>query len=186
MFKSTYPEHIYIHWPFCTSKCVYCDFISFQDHAGFETDYHKALCSEISVWASTLDATTTKPVLTIFIGGGTPSLYPLPLMADLFSTLRSSFDCSQLKEVTIECNPSDITEERLDAWVSLGINRISMGVQILDDRILELLNRKQRIRDVEKALSMIPKYFSNISIDLILGLPGVTKDTWFSTIETVL
>ena len=186
MFNTCTPEHLYIHWPFCTSKCVYCDFISFQDHAGFETAYHNALCNEIKIWAASFAPNNIKPLQTIFIGGGTPSLYPLPLLKELFTTLHSSFDCSELIEVTIECNPADITEEKLELWHALGINRLSMGVQILDDKILDVLNRKQGVRDVEKAMACTPKYFSNISIDLILGLPGVTQETWFTTLATVL
>lgn len=186
MFKTTFPEHLYIHWPFCTQKCAYCDFISFQGHAAFQQQYHAALCNEITAWTKSIPSDHAKPIKTIFIGGGTPSLYPLPLITQLFTTLRTNFDCSTLEEVTIECNPSDITEEKLDTWHEIGINRISMGVQVLDDNVLAVLNRKQRISDVQRALTLIPKYFSNISVDLILGIPGVTQETWFATIETLL
>lgn len=185
MFENNYPEHIYLHWPFCTSKCIYCDFISFQDHADFQIQYHRALCKEIESWSKS-NTLPPKPLQTIFIGGGTPSLYPIDLMEELFTTLKNNIDCSKLSEVTIECNPSDITEEKLDAWHSLGINRISIGIQILDDRTLGLLNRHQTVNDAQRALAIVPKYFSNISVDLIIGLPGVSQATWDATLATVL
>ena len=125
-------------------------------------------------------------ISTIFIGGGTPSIYPSPLIKELFSTLKKYFDFDGIKEITIETNPADITEEKLDTWKELGINRLSIGVQVLDDKVLAKLNRHQRTTDVQNAMRMAPKYFENISIDLILGLPGVTARTWDTTIATAM
>jgi oxygen-independent coproporphyrinogen-3 oxidase len=123
---------------------------------------------------------------TIFIGGGTPSMCPLPLFERIMQTIYQETDCSAVSEITIETNPSDITDLRLAAWRTCGINRLSIGVQCLDDDVLQKLNRKQRISDVERALSLAPSYFDNISVDLILGLPGISEDAWKDTIAKVV
>lgn len=176
-------ESLYIHWPFCTSKCYYCDFVALEQHADFQDAYHDTLMKEITVYANSLPS---KPAIkTIFIGGGTPSLYPPEKLQALFDLLRTSFDLSMTTEITMEANPADVTEDRADAWEQAGVNRISCGVQVLDDAVLQRLNRRQRIVDVYKAASILPKYFSNISMDLIIGLPGVEDATWTKTIETV-
>jgi len=176
--------HLYIHWPFCHSKCHFCDFVALAHHEAYQEQYHRVLCQEIRRYATSV--LTHAPIKTIFIGGGTPSLCPLPLMQELFAVLRSSFDCSALEEVTIESNPADINAERLACWRECGIDRLSMGVQCLDDAVLHSLNRWQRVGDVEQALHEAPKYFDTISVDLIMGLPGITSDAWYRTIETVV
>ncbi len=176
---------IYIHWPFCTTKCHYCDFVAFEQHGDFQDRYHQALLKEIKTFAETIPA-ENKKISTIFIGGGTPSLYPLDAYKELFDTLHSCFDLSELKETTMEANPADINEENLDAWESFGINRLSLGVQVLDDEVLFKLNRRQRTLDVLNAARLIPKYFDNFSFDFIIGLPGVSEDAWKNTIKQAL
>ena len=174
---------LYIHWPFCHKKCHYCDFVAFEQHNPFQEAYHTALLKEIEAFTQ---AQPKHAIKTIFLGGGTPSLYPIDKLKELFSTLHKHFDCSQLKEVTIESNPTDITQEKLEAWKAVGINRLSIGVQVLDDDVLKRLNRHQTTADVQRALSIAPDYFDNISIDLILGLPGVTEQTWMKTLEQAM
>ena len=178
-------EHIYIHWPFCRNKCHYCDFISFEKHEGFEEKYHKALCNQIKIWLKNYSLKNKNSIKTIFLGGGSPGLYPLSLLKKLFIVIRKNFDLSNLNEVTIEANPQDITEKKLKVWKELGINRLSIGVQILDDKILQNLNRIQKNEDIFNVVKIIPNYFENISVDLILGLPGVTKEIWKRTLKTV-
>jgi oxygen-independent coproporphyrinogen III oxidase len=173
-------EHLYIHWPFCKSKCYYCDFLSFTNNEGFQKKYHDVLISQIKNFKN------QKPLKTVFIGGGTPSLYPLNLLKELFEQLRKSFDFSQIKEITIEANPRDINEEKLKIWKEIGIDRLSMGVQVLDDEVLALVGRIQSKKDVFNAINIAPKYFDNISVDLILGLPEVSKKVWLKTLETVV
>ncbi len=180
---------LYIHWPFCKSRCSYCDFIAFSGHEDFQERYHNALIKEIENYAQSIDCAgdcTGRTIKTIFIGGGTPSLYPLDFFQDLSHVLAHNFDLTGLQEFTIETNPVDITEEKLDVWASCGVNRLSMGVQVLDDNVLMSLNRRQRTGDVYQAMRMIPKYFKNISIDLIIGLPGVSSKAWGKTIQTAL
>lgn len=178
-------EHLYIHWPFCKNKCHYCDFISFEKHEGFEKEYHDALCVEINEFAKK-HKNKFAPIKTFFLGGGTPSLYPLNLLKNLFTVLEQNFDLTKLQETTIEANPQDITEERIAVWKNLGFNRLSIGVQILNDKILKNLNRIQTKKDVFNALELSLKYFRNLSIDLILGLPGVTQKNWEYTLQTLL
>lgn len=176
-------ESLYIHWPFCTSKCYYCDFVALEQHADFQDAYHVALMAEIQAYAASLQSISK--IKTIFIGGGTPSLYPNDKLTELFNLLHQVFDLSEIDEITLEANPADITENKADVWSEIGINRISCGVQVLDDKVLEKLNRRQRIIDVHKAANILPKYFSNISMDLIIGLPGVTNEVWNKTVHTI-
>ncbi len=176
------PRYLYIHWPFCSFKCHYCDFVAFQEHAAFQERYHHALINEISTFASTHPA-PHQPLETIFIGGGTPSLYPIEWISQIFEVLERDYKKSTCKEITLESNPADIDEERLEAWEACGINRLSVGVQALNDDALLKLNRRQRITDVLRVMKIAPKYIQNLSIDLILGLPGITPDAWIETIK---
>ncbi|MFA5075057.1 MAG: radical SAM family heme chaperone HemW [Candidatus Babeliales bacterium] len=176
------PESIYVHWPFCKNKCHYCDFVSLEKHDDFVKKYHEALCWQIKHFAKNF----FKPeIKTIFIGGGTPSLYPLNLFHDLINVLNNNFCLKNLKEFTIEANPEDITQDHLETWKNLLVNRLSLGIQILDQNILANLNRKQDIEKIYKIIEIAPKYFDNISVDLILGLPGADDKIWFNTLKTI-
>ncbi|NDD59422.1 MAG: radical SAM protein, partial [Chlamydiae bacterium] len=179
------PQHLYIHWPFCSFKCHYCDFVAYQEHAAFQEKYHAALLNEIDVFAHNTPIAHTWPLKTIFIGGGTPSLYPDKWIVQLFKKLDDHFDSSSCQEISLEANPADITEEKLETWESCGVNRLSIGVQALNDDVLMKLNRRQRATDVSRAMKIGPKYIKNLSIDLILGLPGISPDEWIKTINTV-
>lgn len=176
---------LYIHWPFCSTKCHYCDFVAFEQHGDFQERYHRALIAEIRHFAAGLRP-NQKAIKTIFIGGGTPSLYPLDYYQELFDVLRDNFDLTSIQEISMEANPADINEEKLDAWDQFGITRLSVGVQVLDDDVLFRLNRRQRTTDVVNAARLIPKYFDNFSFDFILGLPGVSQNAWNETIEQAL
>ncbi|MCK4651404.1 radical SAM family heme chaperone HemW [Candidatus Babeliales bacterium] len=179
-------KHIYIHWPFCKNKCLYCDFISFKNHEEFVKDYHDALCKQIKLFAENNKDKWKFEIETIFFGGGTPSLYPLDLLKDLFSVLNSNFNLEDVKEVTIEVNPVSVIKEHLKTWKNLGINRLSIGVQILDEIILQKLNRIQPDQDVFNLVKIVPDYFENISVDLILGLPGTTLSKWSNTLKKIV
>ena len=188
-------EHLYIHWPFCRSKCHYCDFLSFCNKHDLSQEYHDVLCKQIVKFANDQKKILNiecffrqkKPSLkTIFFGGGTPSLYPLHLLEQLFDLIYNNFDTKKLQEVTIESNPCDITPEKLEIWKKVGINRLSIGIQILDDDILKKVGRNQTVKDALNAIKVAPQYFDNISVDLILGLPGVSRELWLKTLETVV
>ncbi len=147
--------------------------------------YHNALQKELKQFFS--HYTPEKlPVSTIYIGGGTPSTYPSHLLLDTFDTLRSATVFSPTIEVSIEVNPGTVVAEQLDVWQEVGINRISIGVQSLNDMVLKRLNRHQSVNDVNTALSDISKRFEVISVDLILGLPGISADEWKKILATVV
>ena len=106
------PRYLYIHWPFCHRKCHFCDFVAYQQQDDYQEAYHSILCQEVSSFAHQFESSDRK-IHTIFLGGGTPSIYPLPMLAELWTTLNSHYDLTALQEASIESNPADITEERL-------------------------------------------------------------------------
>ena len=139
-------EHLYIHWPFCPYKCNFCDFVAIASHESFMQQYHESLCEEIKEFKDLFDAQA--PLKTLYIGGGTPSTYPLPLLKEMFTVLKSTVSFNQDTEVTFEVNPGTVQEGALELWKELGINRLSIGVQSLKDTVLQGLNRHQTKIDV--------------------------------------
>jgi len=175
---------LYIHWPFCPYRCSFCPFVALAGHDQFMSQYHKALLTEIDLYAQRLDS---KPVLkTIFFGGGTPSTYPEDLLLDMFAKLKEKFDICDQAEVSIEVNPGTVDEQKLAFFKKVGINRLSIGVQSLKDPVLKRLNRLQSSKDVLGLLGVAEQYFENISVDLILGLPGVRKREWEELLQKVV
>lgn len=146
--------------------------------------YHAALTKEIEQYYKA--AGRIGPLNTIYFGGGTPSTYPDELLLDMFGTLRRVFDFNQDTEVTIEVNPGTVRPGKLELWKSLGINRLSIGVQSLNDKALHELNRHQSARDVFALLDQAKSLFSNISVDVILGLPGVSDQEWKELLHQVV
>jgi oxygen-independent coproporphyrinogen III oxidase len=169
-------EHLYIHWPFCPYKCHFCDFVALASHEQFMERYHQALVKEIRAFKGSF--TQTKPLKTIYFGGGTPSTYPPELLLDTFDTLKDIFLFDENTEVTFEVNPGTVTKEALKVWKKVGINRLSIGVQSLKDQVLQGLNRHQKATDVYALLDDVKKDFDNVSVDFILGLPGVSVAEW--------
>jgi oxygen-independent coproporphyrinogen-3 oxidase len=174
-------NHLYIHVPFCAAKCHYCAFYSEAGSTDKMGAYVDALCAELDQWADRLQPKT------IFFGGGTPSLLPAELMGKLLGRIRDRVPLDQLQEWTIECNPSTVTSAKAQLFREHGVNRISMGVQSLDD---DLLDKLGRVHSVSAALSSYQKLrdagFDNINLDLIFGLPGQTMDHWRATLDKVL
>lgn len=176
-------QSLYVHWPFCPYKCHFCPFVALAGHDQFMERYHIALKKEIQSFAKNTQKT---PLKTIFLGGGTPSTYPLNLLLDTFDTIYKEFVCDLQIEVSMEVNPGTVSEEKLIQWKKLGINRLSIGVQSLNDNVLKKLNRHQSVSDVEELMTMATPLFDNISIDLIVGLPGISCDEWKKMIETIV
>lgn len=172
---------LYIHWPFCPYKCHFCPFVALASHDQFMERYHRALISEIEKFSATYQG--TREIDTLFFGGGTPSTYPDDLLLDTFDTLKKQFSFSKDSEVSIEVNPGTVRTEQLALWKSLGMNRLSIGVQSLKDRVLQKLNRMQSAEQVTSLLNVAPQHISNLSVDLILGLPDVSQDEWKELIE---
>lgn len=160
---------IYVHIPFCESKCIYCDFASFV--CAEQEKYFSFLLQEINN-----SENKGQTVDTIYFGGGTPSVVEPKYIADTLDAIRKNFEVLKDSEITIECNPNSVTPENLDAYHSIGFNRISFGVQSLNDDVLKFLGRKHRRSDALLAIENAKKVgFKNISADLIVGLPKVSS-----------
>ncbi|MFT6765723.1 MAG: oxygen-independent coproporphyrinogen-3 oxidase [Alteromonas naphthalenivorans] len=174
--RASQVRSLYIHWPFCPYKCSFCPFVAFSGWDRFMGEYHKALTRELKEFKK--EITPQQPLDTIYIGGGTPSTWPDELLLDTFATLESMFDFNSISEITIEANPGTVCQEQLDIWKKAGITRLSIGVQSLDDAVLEKLNRNQKADDVRRLMKWADGKFNSLSIDLIVGLPGISEEQW--------
>jgi len=181
--RSADTRSLYIHWPFCPYKCHFCPFVALAGHDSFMEAYHRALIKEIGESTALNDGQEIK---TVFIGGGTPSTYPVPLLLDMFGTLRKRFAVDQQAEISIEVNPGTVKDGMLESWRDMGINRLSIGVQSLNDKVLRNLNRHQSAEDVYGLVHQASALFENISIDLIMGLPEVSSHEWQDLINQVV
>lgn len=177
-------NYIYIHWPFCPYKCYFCPFVALAGQDEFMEQYHRALIKEIESFA--FKSNLGVPIKTVFFGGGTPSTYPSHLLLDTFGKLNNIYKFDIENEISIEINPGTINLEKLKLFKDLGINRLSIGVQSLNDEVLKKLNRHQKASDVQNVLSDASSLFDNISIDLIVGLPQITADEWKSFIDQIV
>lgn len=175
---------LYLHWPFCPYKCHFCPFVALASHDQYMERYHRALCKEIERFSALYQG--SRQLHTIFMGGGTPSTYPLNLLLDTFGTLRRIFIFDRTTEVSIEVNPGTANKEKLEQWHLMGINRLSIGVQSLNDSVLKNLNRHQTGESVVRLMQEASPLFENISIDLILGLPEISSEEWQTLIKTVV
>ena len=171
---------IYIHIPFCKSRCIYCGFYS-TTSLKLRQRYVDAVCHE----ASFLPA--REPVGTIYLGGGTPSQLTIPQLQQLFDALYIYNNVEKTAEVTIECNPDDVTPEFAKALTALPVNRISMGVQTFCNERLRFLHRRHTAQQAREAVSRFRQTgFQNISIDLMYGFPGETIEDWQADIDSAL
>lgn len=174
---------LYIHIPFCTQKCVYCDFLS-GTNTGLKGRYLKALSLEMDLYS---DFFQDSPLETIYFGGGTPSLLSVDELTSLMSAVKKSFDCSKVVETTIECNPDDITENWLAGTRNLGFNRLSVGIQSFNDSELKWMNRRHSAVQADEAVKIAQSVgFDNISVDMIFGLPDQTMLSLSDTMERIL
>ncbi len=167
---------IYIHIPFCKTKCMYCDFYSITEREKDADDFVTALCAEISRFPF-VDYSFTFD--TLFIGGGTPSLLNSNQLETILTALSNQIPLYYLIEKTIEINPGEAPLEKLTDFHSLGMNRISMGVQSLEPELLKFLTRSHSVKQVFKTFDNIRSAgFENVNCDLIYGIPGQTPDIW--------
>lgn len=176
------PEFLYIHIPFCIKKCAYCDFLSFQYNENLAIKYVDALCKELD-----LKKDFFKPLKTIYIGGGTPSILPNKSFKQIFEYLKNSFEFLPFAEITVEANPGTINEALLDTLVSLGVNRLSVGIQSFNDNELKVLGRIHSSKEAIKAIALAQeKGFNNFSIDLMYGIPNQTLETWKNSLSNAV
>jgi len=180
---------LYVHVPFCTVRCGYCDFNTYTPSELEQVDaidlWTQALISEITYSLEKLPE--NQAVETIFFGGGTPSLLPLNNLEQIFSKLNDSFIFSENIEVTLEANPDTLTSSKIQAWKDFGINRISLGVQSADKKILQILDRTHNPENVKNSVELLKNGgIHNFSLDLIYGTPGETLYSWSSTVESLV
>lgn len=175
---------LYIHIPFCVKKCDYCDFLSGPASEETKRLYVKALIKEI---LSNRDLASEYLVKTIFIGGGTPSSVDGRFIGDILEAVREVFPVSEKAEISIEANPGTLNEDKLKEYKKAGINRISFGLQSVDDRELKLLGRIHSYKEFEDNYLLARELgFQNINVDLISALPGQTMEQWLCTLEKVI
>ena len=175
---------LYLHIPFCTAKCGYCDFNSYEGLDHLVPDYTPALVRELELWAP---AARSHRVETVFLGGGTPSLTSLDDMETIVRGLRDQYDVAPDTEWTLEANPTELTQEHLEGLRALGINRLSIGVQSLHDDELELLDRQHSAeRAIEGVHAARAAGFDNVNMDLIFGLIDQPLERWQGTLERAI
>lgn len=178
---------IYIHVPFCKSRCTYCDFFSTvpKDDGPMER-YTEALCAEIRRRAAEMDGSLN----TLYFGGGTPSVLPLWCLSRILLTLEEVGHGGPYKEFTLEANPDDIVSSGLpylESLKQLGVNRLSLGVQSFDDGLLRWMNRRHNADGAREAVRLVREAgFKNLSLDLIFGLSNLTDEVWEKTIDEAL
>src|SRR5215204_5327249 len=167
---------VYVHWPFCLSKCPYCDFNSHVRHAAIDEDrFVRAFAAEI---ASTAARTPGRTVSTIFFGGGTPSLMQPATVGALLDAIARHWPVAPDVEVTLEANPTSVETARFRGYRAAGINRVSLGVQALDDAALKQLGRLHSAREALEAVAIARAIFERYSFDLIYARPQQTPAAW--------
>ena len=184
--NQTHPKSTsaYIHIPFCEHICYYCDFNKVFLEGQPVDEYIQSLLTEIRL---TLEKHPTKVSETIYIGGGTPTSLTAKQLDVLLTGIHRYLPTHTTKEFTVEANPGDLTAEKLDVFKAHGVNRLSMGVQTFDDRLLKKIGRKHSVQDVYDTIKLLEKkQFDNISIDLIYALPGQTLESFRDTLTKAL
>ena len=177
---------IYIHIPFCKQACHYCDF-HFSTSMKKKDEMVLALAKELQLRKDEFQYDAEFPCIeTIYFGGGTPSVLNVEDIKLLIDTVRQNYPVSQNPEITLEANPDDLSEENLSAFAAIGINRLSIGIQSFFEEDLKLMHRAHDSVQAKKCLELATRYFDNISLDLIYGIPGMTNERWRQNIETAL
>lgn len=174
---------IYIHIPFCRKACHYCNF-HFSTSLQLKNDFVAALLKETVIQASYLE---NKLIETVYFGGGTPSLLPASDIHSILNEIRAHYQVGSDAEITMETNPDDINSERLRDWKTIGINRLSIGIQSFFEEDLQWMNRAHNAVQAKNCIELAQKEgFSNITIDLIYGTPTLSDEKWKVNIETAL
>ena len=179
---------LYIHWPYCESKCPYCDFNSHKIESVNEDDWIQAYTNQLYKMKDILYkyGVQYNKLSTIFFGGGTPSLMPLKVIENILCTADKIFKFEENIEITLEANPGSYEREKFEDIQKLGINRLSLGVQSLNNKNLSFLGRKHDYQDALIAVEMAMNTFSNVSTDLIYGLVGQTLKEWEKELSSFL
>lgn len=180
MAIESYRGGIYVHIPFCRRKCIYCDFYSVAVRLADWRRYMDAILAELTSRQTEFKSFRE---VTVYLGGGTPSLIPANEFMRLAEGMRDALGEIRVREFTIEVNPDDVSEDMAHIWKEAGVNRVSMGVQSLDDTELRRIGRRHDASGARLAYDILKNCFDNVSLDLMFGLPGQTIDSLRKTIE---
>jgi oxygen-independent coproporphyrinogen-3 oxidase len=173
---------IYIHIPFCKKACHYCNF-HFSTNLQLQDEIMDAIVQEIKLQKKYL----TETIETIYFGGGTPSIIPTKQLQRIVTAIKESFMLASNMEFTLEANPDDISKEKLIAWKTIGINRLSIGVQSFVEADLHWMNRAHNVQQAKNCIQLaIDNGIANLSIDLIYGTPNLSNTNWVKNIQTAL
>ena len=176
------PSSLYIHIPFCATKCYYCAFNTYSFHKEQAKTYLDALRTEMELYAP-----QTASLQTIFIGGGTPSILSAKSLERLFADIKKHFQISPNTEITVECNPGTVDSEKLRVMRDTGVNRLSFGLQAMQDEILRQLGRIHTVKEFLHSYQLAREFgFDNINIDLIFSLPEQTMEAWQHTLSETI
>ena len=175
---------VYVHWPFCLSKCPYCDFNSHVRHTAIDEDrFARAFAREIE---TTADRVGGREVSSIFLGGGTPSLMRPASVAAILDAIGKHWRVAKHAEVTLEANPTSVEATRFAGYRTAGVNRVSLGVQALDDASLKELGRLHTAREALDAVAIARRSFERYSFDLIYARPGQTPRMWTDELKLAI
>lgn len=175
---------LYIHVPFCIKKCQYCDFLSAPSSKGERQEYAESLCRQIRTYGELAKA---YHVVSIFVGGGTPSILDKEELLGIFDAVRDTFTVDGDAEITIEVNPGTVTEEKLKAYLKAGINRLSIGLQSAENEELQVLGRIHTYEEFLSTYELAREMgFGNINVDLMSAIPRQTVEGWERTLKKVL
>ena len=174
---------IYIHYPYCLSKCPYCDFNSHVSQTIDFSGLKQAYQNELSYFAHQV---IDKNISTIFFGGGTPSLMPITLVENILTTIHKLFKVDINAEISLEANPTSVEADKFQELKKIGINRLSLGIQALNDDDLKFLGRQHNAIEAQNSIKMAQKYFENFSFDLIYARPKQTLQNWQDELQKAL
>ncbi|RZV42193.1 MAG: radical SAM family heme chaperone HemW, partial [Acidimicrobiales bacterium] len=174
---------VYVHWPFCTRLCPYCDFNIYKNKPDLAFELTQAIVDDLRTWR---EASGSRTLASIHFGGGTPSLMSIDHLRAIIEEVQTLWDPNVDLEIALEANPDDISREKLSQWKSVGIERLSIGAQSFDDDVLKFLGRNHNSKSARRALEMAVDMIPRVSTDLIYGWLGQTTDHWRRELEQVL
>lgn len=175
---------VYVHWPFCAAKCPYCDFNSHVRHQPVDQErFAAAFAKELATMRA---RTGPRQVTSVFLGGGTPSLMKPETVGAVLDAIAANWDVPDGIEITLEANPSSVEAGRFRGYRAAGVNRVSLGVQALDDRDLRFLGRLHTVEEALAAIGLAREIFPRLSFDLIYARPGQTPEAWAAELEQAI
>ena len=179
---------IYVHVPFCKQKCKYCDFISFQNCENYFDDYFECLKKEITEKANEINSENKEILIdTIYFGGGTPSIVCEKYIEEVLNKIYEYYNVSENAEITVEVNPGTVDKFKLEKYFEIGINRLSIGLQSTDDKLLKMLGRIHTYKEFENTYDLARKIgFKNINVDLMIGLPNQSLENVHDSLEKIV